>query len=312
VPASPPLPDRPQLLPGTPVLVRAPDEIQVGVEPDGAVLLRGAGPPLLVARLDGRSDLPALLHCGAAAGLSALEVETVLLALQRAGLLAEGRAGAAGGLRPVRLAGVGQLAQQVAALLLEAGLDVYAADLDGHGPPPQLSPDRERVAAARTPPGRFTLVNHWSKPDRDDLDLTVVAPDTAEVDRLVTDHLLRGDEPHLLVRSTGATATVGPLVIPGQSACLRCADLRRRDVDPAWPRLLSQLVRSRPATSAVLTAWAASVAAAQALAFLAGTLPEVVGATLELSARDHLMRWRAWPRHPTCGCAWSSTTEWGP
>jgi hypothetical protein len=310
VPAFPPLPDRPQLLPGTPVLVRAPDEVQVGVEPDAAVLLRGPGPRLLVDRLDGVSGLPDLQRCGAAAGLSAVEVDTVLLALHRAGLLAEAPSVAAGSRRPVRLVGVGRLGQQVAGLLLAAGLDVYAADLEGHGPAPQFLTDREAMGAPEQ--GRLSLVDHWSKPDRADLDLTVVALDTAEADRAVTDHLLRADQPHLVVRSTASTATVGPLVVPGRTACVRCADLGRRDADPAWPRLLSQLVRLRPACSPVLTAWAGSVAAAQALAFLAGRWPEAAGATLELSARDHLMRWRAWPRHPGCGCAWSGTTQWGP
>jgi hypothetical protein len=312
VPAFPPLPDRPQLLPGTPVLVRAPDEVQVGIDPDRAVLLRGAGPRRLVSRLDGVRGLPELHRCGAAAGLAAQEVETVLQALHRAGLLADGHPVAAAVRGPVRLAGVGRLGQQVASLLLDAGFDVYAADLDGHGAPPRFGPEGEALGAWTPSVGRLTLVSHWSKPDRDDLDLTVVAADTAEADRVVTDHLLRADQPHLLVRSTGSTVTVGPLVIPGRTPCLRCADLGRRDVDPAWPQVLSQLVHLRPPTSPVLAAWAGSVAAAQALAFLAGAVPEVVGATLELSARDHLMRWRAWPRHPGCGCAWSGTTQWGP
>jgi hypothetical protein len=60
VPASPPLPEHPQLLPGTPVLARSPDEVQVGIDPDRAVLLRGAGPRVLVSRLDGARSLPDL------------------------------------------------------------------------------------------------------------------------------------------------------------------------------------------------------------------------------------------------------------
>ena len=207
--------------------------------------------------------------------------------------------------------GLGRLGQQVASLLLEHGVDVHAADLEhpgrrpvlpGLGPPGPAPPGR----------GRLSVVNHWSKPDRDDLDLTVVATEAAEVDRVVTDHLLRRDEPHLLLRSGGSTVTVGPLVVPGRTACVRCTDLARRDADRSWPQLLPQLVRLRQPTTAVLTAWAASVGAAQVAAFVDGTWPESAGATLELSGRDHLMRWRAWPVHPACGCAWSGTTEWGP
>jgi hypothetical protein len=266
-----------------------------------------------VSWLDGASSLPDLHRCGAAAALSPDEVETVLHALHGAGLLVETRLGGTARRRPVRLAGVGRLGQPVAGLLLDAGFDVYAADLDGSGPPPGFVPDRDLLGGAATSSrGRLSLVNHWSKPDRDDLELTVVAAETAEVDRVVTDHLLRVDQPHLLLRSTGSAVTVGPLVIPGRTPCLRCVDLSRRDADPAWPRVLSQLLSVHPPTTPVLAAWAGSVAAAQALAFLAGAVPEVAGATLELSAQDHLMRWRAWPGHPGCGCTWSGTTQWAP
>jgi bacteriocin biosynthesis cyclodehydratase domain-containing protein len=34
--------------------------------------------------------------------------------------------------------------------------------------------------------------------------------------------------PHLAVSASEAIGVVGPLVLPGQSACLRCLDLTRR------------------------------------------------------------------------------------
>jgi nicotinamidase-related amidase len=37
------------------------------------------------------------------------------------------------------------------------------------------------------------------------------------------------------------TGLVGPLVIPGVTSCLRCADLHRSDRDAAWPALAAQL-----------------------------------------------------------------------
>src|SRR3954454_808948 len=310
VPASTALPERPQLLPGTPVLQRAPDEVQVGLEPGRAVLLRGPGPRLLVSRLDGHTSLRELRACGGAAALTADQVDGVVDALLRAGLLA-GAVEARSRDRALRLAGLGRMGQHVAALLVAAGFDLYAADLHGHGVPPGLGLTGEGRAAGPATAGRITLVNHWSKPDRE-LVLTVLAVDAPEVDRLVTDHLLRTDQPHLLLRSTGSTVTVGPLVVPGRTACLRCADLERRDRDGAWPRLLPQLVRLRRPPTPLLAAWAGAVGAAQAHAFLAGEVPESAGATLELSSSDHLMRWRAWPRHPACGCSWSGTTEWAP
>ena len=309
VPDLPSLPDPLRLRRGTPVLLRGPDEVQVGLEPGAAVLLRGSAPLQLLARLEGCATRSELDACAAGAGLGPVETDAVLESLLHAGLL-DTAAGSPEITRPpqVRLIGTGPLGAAVAGLLLDAGLDVHAAELDGSGPlPPAPEPPSAGTVVAR---GRLVSVNHWSKPDRDDLALTVVVADTAEVDRLVTDQLLRADQPHLLLRSSGSTVTVGPLVLPGRTACLRCTDLTRRDADPAWPRLLPQLVRLRRPTGAVLAAWAAAVTATQTLAHVSGRLPEAAGATLELGERDHLMRWRAWPQHPTCGCAWPGTPEW--
>jgi hypothetical protein len=132
--------------------------------------------------------------------------------------------------------------------------------------------------------------------------LTVVATDWLEPDRLVADALLRADQPHLLVRASAAGMDVGPLVLPGETACVRCTDLARRDLDPAWHILLPQLCRSRATLVPALVGWAAGVAVTQVLGFLAGQRPESAGATIELSAHDFATRLRVWNAHPDCGC----------
>jgi len=53
-------------------------------------------------------------------------------------------------------------------------------------------------------------------------------------------HVQRDGEPHehrpyLHVGFSALHAQVGPLVIPGQTACLRCAHLHERDRDSTWP-----------------------------------------------------------------------------
>ena len=53
--------------------------------------------------------------------------------------------------------------------------------------------------------------------------------------------LMRGQIPHLAAAAGEAIGVVGPLVVPGTSACLRCLDLARTDRDPAWPLILAQL-----------------------------------------------------------------------
>lgn len=300
---------RPLLPPTVPVLLRGPSHLQVGLEPSAVVLQHRAAGTLL-GRLDGHTDLSTLRGLAADSGITSAELDAVLDALDRAGLLAwPGRTVPAG--TPVRLIGLGPLGQQVARLLLAAGLRLYAASdrTDTRRRRPALRAELDDLP--RPHGARLTLVNHWSKPERPDLALTVVATDDVEPDRLLTDALLRAAQPHLVLRAAGPTATVGPLVLPGRTACLRCTDLTRRDADPGWPTVLGQLTALRVRGSPVLLSWAAGLGVAQVLAHLQGQVPEAAGATVELTERDHLMRWRAWPVHAGCGCAWAATTEWG-
>ena len=50
-----------------------------------------------------------------------------------------------------------------------------------------------------------------------------------------------GASPHLPVRVRDGIGLVGPLVIPGVTSCLGCADLHRSDRDAAWPAIAAQL-----------------------------------------------------------------------
>jgi hypothetical protein len=45
---------------------------------------------------------------------------------------------------------------------------------------------------------------------------------------------------------TGTGAEVGPFVRPGDTACLACIAAFRREADPAWPLLASQLLSLAP------------------------------------------------------------------
>jgi bacteriocin biosynthesis cyclodehydratase domain-containing protein len=118
--------------------------------------------------------------------------------------------------------------------------------------------------------------------------------------------VLSGGVAHLCAEVRDTVGVVGPLVLPGRSACLHCLELARCDRDPDWPTLsaqLSQPLRTPAAGDGVLALAVASVAAAQALAALdAGAVPETVGATLELALPDWRWRRRSWAAHPHCGC----------
>jgi bacteriocin biosynthesis cyclodehydratase domain-containing protein len=125
--------------------------------------------------------------------------------------------------------------------------------------------------------------------------------------RGLPDALVRERIPHLAASAGEAIGVLGPLVVPGTSACLRCLDLTRSDRDPAWPLILAQLASRAaepPACDAVLGAAVAAHAAAQALAFIDRGIwaVAVAGGTLELVLPDWQWKRRSWPRHPRCGC----------
>jgi hypothetical protein len=319
--AQPPL-EHPRLVPYAPVIQRSPDEVQVGVHPDSALVFRGAGFGALLALLDGRQRASAIRRAAGAAGLRTPQLTWALDALNAAGLLTDRNAApyrdALARLR-LRLIGAGPMGHQIARVLLASGIGtLYVYDNE----PPDLAlypsagvltsqADALRSAFAEAD-ATIGILTHWSKPDAAPTDLTIVACDRPELDRAITEHLLRIDQPHLVARSWGNGVSVGPLVVAGRTSCLRCADLARSDADPRWPVVLAQLSRLRIESPPALIAWAASIAAAQALAFLYGELPESAGATLELSWPDFVTRLRRWAAHPRCGCGWLSQTEWGP
>jgi len=101
---------------------------------------------------------------------------------------------------------------------------------------------------------------------------------------------------------------VGPLVLPGRSACLRCLDLTRAERDPAWPLILAQLAghagADPAACDAVLATMVAAQATAQALAFIdrGPAAVAVISGTLELVLPDWQWRRRTWQPHRECGC----------
>jgi hypothetical protein len=120
--------------------------------------------------------------------------------------------------------------------------------------------------------------------------------------------LMREQIPHLAAAADEAIGIVGPLVIPGRTACLRCMDLTRADRDPAWPLILAQMLGRQPdplACDAPLAAAVAAHAAAQALAFIDRPLEPaaVANGTLELVLPSWQWRRRTWPPHPGCDCA---------
>jgi len=135
-------------------------------------------------------------------------------------------------------------------------------------------------------------------------DLVVLARPWAASDPLAAG-IHRSGVPHLVATVRGETGVVGPLVVPGVTSCLHCADLHRRDADPRWPRLAAQLTAGEPPPSGttITCLLTAATAALQALAYLDGSAaPVVLEATVELRPPLLTPRVRRWPAHPACAC----------
>ncbi|WP_300009440.1 TOMM precursor leader peptide-binding protein [Pseudonocardia sp.] len=189
----------------------------------------------------------------------------------------------------------------VGAVHVEAAGPVRAADLGTGLVDADRGDDRGAAlaaAAARLVPG--TVVGPPSQRLVPDL---VVFADAQAPEPRAAARLLEAGVAHLLVRLRDGTGVVGPLVLPGRTACLRCLDLRRSERDPGWPAVAAQLVgrpgRADPACAAATAAFGT----AQALAGIDGTAePAVLDATIELDVTAGTARRRSWAPHPECSC----------
>jgi hypothetical protein len=140
-------------------------------------------------------------------------------------------------------------------------------------------------------------------------DLVVLTDALPLGDRLRrSDELGHADVPHLAIDVTDGVGRVGPLVLPGRSACLRCLDQARADRDPQWPLLLAQLVDApEEVPSTLLAAQLAASAAAEVCTWLDDASASTLDAQLLVEPPAHQPRRCPLPRHPGCGCAWGGT-----
>ncbi|MEV5505965.1 ThiF family adenylyltransferase [Streptomyces orinoci] len=225
----------------------------------------------------------------------------------------------------VQVRGAGRVGAMVAALLSASGVGRVDV-LDGgcvepwDAAPGGLDPDQtgeRRDAAARRvvrrtasqPPPRARAVGGGAPPEpplalqlltpRDGL--SVWAPDPAGAREL-----LAAGIPHLYAGVVEATGVVGPLVLPGRSACAGCLELAEADRDAAWPRMLAQWRSGRrpgvPSCDMALATVVAGLTASWALAFLDGGSRANAGSRLELALPGPGWSSRPIAPHPRCPC----------
>ncbi|MFI8101961.1 TOMM precursor leader peptide-binding protein [Streptomyces sp. NPDC086023] len=138
--------------------------------------------------------------------------------------------------------------------------------------------------------------------------LAVYAPDPAE-----TADWIGSGTPHLFAGVLEGTGVVGPLVLPGETACSGCLERDRVARDPAWPRLVTQWRSGRgragPSCDVGVATAVAGLAAAHALAFLDGRLPASAGARWEVAVPELDWRRDPVPAHSDCPCGAARSGE---
>lgn len=330
-------------------LWRDPTTLQLGWAPATAVVLSGLDPATrgALALLDGTREVAQVLHDARLLGCSGDRVLELLGVLHAAGLLDDAAApaapvrraeqqrlapdhaslrlvGSAGSATTrarasVRVVGASRVGAAVASLLTAAGVErVDVLDAVAVRPEdtaagglgrPDVGSRRDTAAVRRAGQlGDAPCVGLGAT-----CDLIVLAPTgPAGLEEAVS--ALPAGAAHLVAEVRDAVGVVGPLVLPGRTACVRCLDLHRTDRDPAWPVLAAQLSgawRGTAACDGTLAVAVAAQASLQALlaldALLAAEpvtdLPATADGTLELALPGWRWRRRSWSRHPDCGCS---------
>jgi hypothetical protein len=340
---------RPALKAGLRPLWRDSGTLQVGVDPRRARALTGLGKAAaVVSLLDGSRDTAEVVRTAGEYGIRPEVVHRVVGLLATAGVLDDFPAGLRSALPDylrarlgpelacaslayghgdggaavlarrraafVRVYGAGRLGACLATFLAASGV-AWVSCLDTRtAEPADIAP--AGLGASDVGSGSVAGVAravHRVAPEARTADDARRAPDPAVIagrpDPVLLASLAREHVPHLVVDADEAIGVVGPLVLPGRSACVRCVDLSKSARDPAWPRILAQASDfggASPATRAcdtVLAAATAALAAAQSLAFIDRACePAAVGATLEIVLPDWQWQRRGWPAHPACSC----------
>lgn len=213
----------------------------------------------------------------------------------------------------VRVCGLGRLGAGLALTLAKAGVGrieldddvpvtVHDAGWAGLGPT-DVGVSRAVAVGRAVREAAPRVRTAWPGIGRVDL---VVLVEHGTADPLRYRPLLAAGVAHLSVVIREASVLIGPLVVPGTTACLRCVDLHRADLDADWPAVAAQLAVGAGSPSrgeeTTLASVAAALAAAQVIAQVDGRPSTVRDAALEVALPDVLPRRLSWAPHPRCGC----------
>lgn len=272
----------PVLTPGTPIILRSDRRIHIGSDPRTALIL-DLGP-----------------------GVTTAKVVTVLQRLRTPQRYCQVR-------RDVRSSGLtatgfrsllDRIVDAGKAVVPSSGATPFSVGVVGHGEIAELLltglPRDGRLAAPYDP-------REMNVAGRRPPHLVVIA-DQPVPDPAVWEPLMVAETPHLSVHVCDDVGTIGPLVLPGSSSCLRCIDLHRADLDPLWPVVAATLHGVAGGASSTTCQATAAVAQSQVTEIvekLRGRCPDVpslVGRSLEFRPSPSTLRSTAVPIHSRCEC----------
>jgi hypothetical protein len=287
---------RPTLRPGVRLLRRDRHAFQFGLDWPGVSVV-GASPVLgaVLASLDGFRDFDAVVLAAAARGVDPELCAQSLQALIERGLVTD-----ADHTRP---ADVHEQAWSAWSLL--CGPDHDAGDVAARRRATTVGVDGSGMVAEeirRLLPHAGVATGETGR----DVDLIVLAADT-EPARSRADAALHTGLPHLWASIRDCVGLVGPFVLPGASACLRCSDAARADIDPAWPTLVDEATRTAaivPALDLPLVAAVAALVVHDVAVWASGLGPQTLGGIVEIPYGFGPVQRVAVDQHPQCGCGW--------
>ena len=233
----------------------------------------------------------------------------------------------------VHLVGLGRTGATLAAVLVSAGVGTVLLEDDAPVAATDVSPGPFKLSdigltrsvavrrhLMRIDPGANIHILHdggAGGPSLAYLDLAVVAGHDT-VPAQTTARFMAAERPHLLVLVREQDGTVGPLVVPGETACAECVERHRSAHDPQWLEMCTQLATGtgpsldhRPRTelleNAALSTTLAGTAASHVLLFLDGVnQPSSWSSVMTFHPDNGRWSQQDFTTHPDCGCQWQS------
>ena len=164
-----------------------------------------------------------------------------------------------------------------------------------------------RLAVVGVAPATDTIARTWVGSTRS----TVVAGSSTDITAVDVDFVLLvshfvvspidvqpwlgRDITHCAIVFGESSVRVGPVVIPGESACIRCVELAHIDGDPSWSAVAPQMWRRTAAADSVDLAIHAAAESLSMFPMGGGYSVRVDGVTFNRAVSPHAL-------HPNCGC----------